>query len=54
MDNDYLDILKKTDLRPGKIKVEEKKEVILCEQDAGKKDLLPFFVQPWFLGARNR
>jgi len=47
MDKDYLDILKKTDLRPGKIKVEENKEVILCEADEGKKDLLEKIIK-WF------
>jgi hypothetical protein len=33
MDKKYLDILKKTDLRPEKIKVEERKEEILIEVD---------------------
>ena len=33
MDKEYLDILKKTELRPDKIKVEERKEEIILEAD---------------------
>lgn len=33
MDKKYLDTLKNTELRPGKIKIKEKKEVLLTEQN---------------------
>jgi len=48
MDKDYLDILKRTELRPGKVKVESRKEVILNEQaNDGKMDLLEKIIK-WF------
>ena len=49
MDKDYLDILKQTDLRPGKVKLEDRKEVILNEQaNDGKMDLLTEIIK-WFI-----
>ncbi len=39
MDKDYLDILRKTDLRPGKVKLKEKREELLLEQDRGESDI---------------
>lgn len=39
MDKDYLNILQKTNLRPDKVKLKEKKEEILLEQDRGESDI---------------
>jgi len=39
MDKDYLNILRKTDLRPGKVKLKETQEEILLEQDRGESDI---------------
>jgi len=39
MDKDYLNILKQTNLRPGKIKIKERKEELILEQDKGMNDL---------------
>lgn len=48
MDNDYLDILKKTNLRPEKIKLKEHEPVILNEQaNDGEMDLLVKIIE-WF------
>lgn len=47
MNDDYLKKLKSTELRPGKVQVKEKKEVILCEQKDVNKDLLGKIVE-WF------
>ena len=48
MNNDYLDILKTTDLRPGKIKLKEHDPIILNEQvDNNKMDILVKIIE-WF------
>jgi len=44
--SDYLNILKKTELRPNKIKIKEDNEVVLLEQD-GAKDLSDKIIE-WF------
>ena len=45
MDKNYLDTLKNTELRPGKIKIKEKKEVLLNEQENKIKALREIFSQ---------
>ena len=48
MDKDYLDRLKTTELRPGKVKLKEHEPVILNEQaNDGKMDLLVKIIE-WF------
>lgn len=39
--NDYINNLKTTDLRPGKVKVEEKNETVLMESDSDRPDSPP-------------
>jgi energy-converting hydrogenase A subunit M len=49
MDKEYLDILKKTDLRPEKVKIKERKEEILMEaQDKANSDLHNQIIK-WFI-----
>lgn len=49
MDKAYLDILRNTDLRPGKVKLKEKSEVLLLEQEArGEADLHDEIIK-WFI-----
>lgn len=46
--NDYLDILKSTDLRPKRINVEDRREEVLIEkenEDAKKENLSELFIQ---------
>lgn len=45
--NDYLDTLKQTDLRPGKIKLKERKEEILMEEK--ESDYEPQFLSELFV-----
>jgi hypothetical protein len=52
MDKDYLNILKQTNLRPGKIKIKERKEEVLMEQDKGMNDLHAEIVK-WFMEHPN-
>lgn len=51
MDKDYLDLLRKTELRPGKIKLKEKNQILL-EQDKGENDLHAEIVN-WFMKHPN-
>jgi len=44
----YLNILKQTDLRPGKIKIENRKQIILNEMAKGETDLLSKIIE-WFV-----
>ena len=45
MDKNYLDTLKNTELRPEKIKIKERKEVLLNEQENKLKALKEVFTQ---------
>lgn len=49
MNNDYLDILKSTDLRPEKIRLKEQNPVILNEQATNKKLELSYKIIEWFI-----
>lgn len=43
--NDYIDTLKNTNLRPGKIRVKENKEKVLLENKENKKPISEIFIQ---------
>ena len=47
---DYIDNLKKTDLRPDKIKIKEREEVILMEEKGSKE---PKLLQELFIHVRE-
>lgn len=47
--NDYLDTLKQTDLRPGKIKLKERKEELLIEEESTEYE--PQFLSELFVQA---
>ena len=46
---DYIDILKNTDLRPGKVKIKERKEEVLLEQVDKKDSDLHNEIIKWFM-----
>jgi hypothetical protein len=49
MSDNYINNLKQTNMRPGKIKIEEKKETVLLEQSNNKHKKIHEIIIKWFM-----